>query len=184
MSRAKGARPSPAIVVAVLALVAALAGTAIAGPGAETSKLNKAKVKNIAKKQINKTLPIDSGELADGAVTTAKIADGAVTAEKLATTASPRVFMHFDVNGVFQPGESRGVTSVNFPANNVACLDLEITARTGGATRGLAAGGLPITPPQVAVPAPGGFGCPGSHSDAVVQLAGDTEIQDVWAWFD
>jgi hypothetical protein len=51
------ARPSPAIVVAVLALVAALAGTALAGTGAGTSAINKKKVKKIAKKQINKLAP-------------------------------------------------------------------------------------------------------------------------------
>jgi hypothetical protein len=76
-------RPSPALIVAVVALVAALAGTAIAGPGATTSKITKAKVKKIANKQINKRLPIDTAELADGAVTTPKIANDAVTAPKL-----------------------------------------------------------------------------------------------------
>jgi hypothetical protein len=62
-------RPSPALVVAVVALVAALAGTAVAGPGAETSKLNRSKVKNIANKQINKQLPWTTADLAPGAVT-------------------------------------------------------------------------------------------------------------------
>lgn len=62
-------RPSPALVISVLALVAALAGTAVAGdPIATTSKVSKKKVKRIAKrkakKQINKTLPIGSAELA------------------------------------------------------------------------------------------------------------------------
>ena len=77
-------RPSPALIVAVVALVAALAGTALADPGASASKITKAKVKKIANKQINKRLPIDAGELADNAVTTAKIANDAVTAPKLA----------------------------------------------------------------------------------------------------
>ena len=76
-------RPSPALIVAVFALVAALAGTAIAGPGASTSKITKAKVKKVANKQINKRLPIDSAELADNAVTTGKIANDAVTGAKL-----------------------------------------------------------------------------------------------------
>jgi hypothetical protein len=64
-------RPSPAIIVAIVALVAALAGTAVAGPGADTSakKVTKAKVKKIANKQINKALPWGTGELASGAVT-------------------------------------------------------------------------------------------------------------------
>ena len=46
-------RPSPAIVVAILALVAGLAGTAVAGPDASTS-VNKKKTKKIAKKQAKK----------------------------------------------------------------------------------------------------------------------------------
>jgi hypothetical protein len=53
-------RPSPAIVVAVLALIAGVAGTAVAGPDASTS-VNKKKTKKIAKKigkkQVNKLAP-------------------------------------------------------------------------------------------------------------------------------
>ena len=49
--------PSPALIVAALALVAALAGTAVAGPDAGTSALSKKKVKKIATKQINKLAP-------------------------------------------------------------------------------------------------------------------------------
>jgi len=63
---------SPAIIVAALALVAALAGTAIAGPDAQTSALSKKKVKKIAKKEIKKaapTLSVQSAETADTATT-------------------------------------------------------------------------------------------------------------------
>jgi hypothetical protein len=56
MSRITERRTSPAIVVAVLALIAAVAGTAVAGPGAETS-VSKKKTKQIAKKQVNKLAP-------------------------------------------------------------------------------------------------------------------------------
>jgi hypothetical protein len=44
-------RPSPALIVAALALVVALAGTAVAAPDLATKKVTKAKVKKIAKKQ-------------------------------------------------------------------------------------------------------------------------------------
>jgi hypothetical protein len=61
-------RTSPALIVAVVALVAALAGTAIAGPGASSSAITKSKVKKIANKQagaqISALLPIGSAELA------------------------------------------------------------------------------------------------------------------------
>ncbi len=61
--------PRPALVISVLALIAALAGTAVASdPGASSSAITKKKVKKIAKKQANKAvdaaLPIGSGELA------------------------------------------------------------------------------------------------------------------------
>jgi hypothetical protein len=49
-------RRSPAIVVVALALVAALAGTALAGGGATTSAITKSSVKKIANKQANKAI--------------------------------------------------------------------------------------------------------------------------------
>jgi hypothetical protein len=58
MQRFVSSRPSPAAVIAVVALVAALAGTAVASdPGATTSALGKKKVKKIARKQISKAAP-------------------------------------------------------------------------------------------------------------------------------
>ena len=66
----RSARPSPALVISVVALIAALAGTAVAAdPVASTSaKVSKKQAKKIAKKQakkrINKTLPIGASEFA------------------------------------------------------------------------------------------------------------------------
>lgn len=58
MRRISHSRPSPAIVVAVLSLVAALAGTAVAAdpPEATSSALTKKKVKKTAKKVSNKQI--------------------------------------------------------------------------------------------------------------------------------
>jgi hypothetical protein len=68
MDRRKWGRPSPAIIVAVMTLVAALAGTAIAGPNATTS-VSKKQTKKIAKKQANKAvgnaLPIGAEDLSE-----------------------------------------------------------------------------------------------------------------------
>ena len=72
MRRLKHARPSPALVVAVVALVAALAGTAVAADPLATTSVSKKKTKKIAKKQANKavdafaaaTIPIGGAELA------------------------------------------------------------------------------------------------------------------------
>ena len=55
-TRRKGARPSPAMIVAMIALVAALAGTAVAAEP-PTRAISKSKVKKIAVKQINKLAP-------------------------------------------------------------------------------------------------------------------------------
>jgi hypothetical protein len=73
-------RPSPATIVAVLALVAALAGTAIAGPDATISALTRSKVKKIANKRINQLAPGLHVASADTA-TTANTATNANTAQ-------------------------------------------------------------------------------------------------------
>jgi hypothetical protein len=61
MKRAFKGRNTPAIVIAIFALVAAVAGTAIAGPIATSSKrskkITKAKVIKIADKEIDKKAP-------------------------------------------------------------------------------------------------------------------------------
>ncbi len=87
-------RVSPPLVVAGLALVAALAGTAVAAdPVATTSakKVTKKKVKKIADKianrEIDDRLPWQTDDLADRAVTSAKLAGGAVTTGKLEDSA-------------------------------------------------------------------------------------------------
>jgi hypothetical protein len=56
MKKLRGRGVSPAMIVAGVALSVALAGTAIAGPGANVSAVSKAKVKRIARGQANKVL--------------------------------------------------------------------------------------------------------------------------------
>jgi hypothetical protein len=80
------APPSPAVVIAALALAAALAGTAFAAPDASTSAINKKKVKKIATKRINKLAPGLSVAHAETA-TTANSADTATTADRANTAA-------------------------------------------------------------------------------------------------
>ena len=92
-------RPSPAIVVAVLALVAAVAGTAIAAdPVATSSKLTKKKVKKTAKKVANKQITKRAPGLS---VANAATLDGHPPADFLS---SARV-QQFDVT--LNGGESR-----------------------------------------------------------------------------
>jgi hypothetical protein len=85
--RISSLRQSPAMVVAVVALVAAVAGTAVADPGASTSKITKAKVKKVANKQINKRIPWKTADIADGAITAPKL--GTLTVRQSALTTVP-----------------------------------------------------------------------------------------------
>jgi hypothetical protein len=72
-------RPSPAIIVAVIALVFALVGSAVAGTDGLSSKITKSKVKSISKKQADKELKANiSGShvnTADTATTATKATD-------------------------------------------------------------------------------------------------------------
>lgn len=86
MTSSKGRRPSPAMIVAMTALVVALAGTAMAAPTAIKSILNKKEkkqAKNIAKNQINALAPGLSVKHADtaGSADSAKHADSATNAD-------------------------------------------------------------------------------------------------------
>lgn len=95
-------RPSPAFVVAVIALVAAATGTATALPGKRTVDKNDLKantvrsssivnnsiksgdIKNEAIAELDlRNLAVGTAKLNDGAVTTPKIANGAVTGPKV-----------------------------------------------------------------------------------------------------
>jgi hypothetical protein len=70
-------RPSPALLVAVIALVAALAGTATALPGKNKVDKNDIKKGAVKSKAIKKNA-VKAKHVADGAVGTAEIADGSV----------------------------------------------------------------------------------------------------------
>ncbi len=106
MSSFKSLRPTPAMFVAVAALVMAMSGAAIALPGknsVDSSDLAKGSVtaraiakSTITSKQIEgksikgnriKDAGVSDKQLKDGAVTEAKIADGAVTSGKIAAGA-------------------------------------------------------------------------------------------------
>ena len=86
MEKKKRRLPSAAILIAVVALVAALGGTAIAGPDAFTS-ISKKKTKQVAnkqaKKQINKQTPWESEDIASSAITSSKLSDEAVKSDEL-----------------------------------------------------------------------------------------------------
>jgi hypothetical protein len=84
MGQIRATRPSPAMITAVLALVAALGGTALAGVAttAKLDKKEKKQAKKVATKQINKLAPGLSVASADTATTanSAETANSANTA--------------------------------------------------------------------------------------------------------
>ena len=94
-------RPSPAMVVAVVALIAALGGSAIAG-----GVLKKKKVKKIAAHQVNRLAPGLSVKHAG----TANTADGAGNANQLGGI-PPSGYTHSDCNS--QTGQIKGWAAVN-----------------------------------------------------------------------
>lgn len=104
-------RTSPALIVAVVALIAALAGTAIAEPGASSSALTKSKVKRIANKQAGKQiealLPIGSAELA------------AINTRTQTQTLPPTGFAGTEVTVNCQSGEEVISGGVNAPTGDV-----------------------------------------------------------------
>jgi hypothetical protein len=112
--------PSPAILVGVLALVAALAGTAVAGPDASTSAITKKTVKKIATKQINQLAPglsvahADTADSADTAnsANTANTADTANTANT-ATSANPIAFARVAADANVLEADSKGIGDAN-----------------------------------------------------------------------
>jgi hypothetical protein len=77
-------RPSPAIIVAILALVFALAGSAVAGTAGLSNKVTRSTVKKIAAKQANKVVDQRAASLSVAKAeraTTATNADNAAKAE-------------------------------------------------------------------------------------------------------
>jgi biotin carboxyl carrier protein len=78
MRRLTQARPSPALIVAILALVAAVAGTAVAQQ-ATTSQVTKKKAKKIAKKQAKKYFDANIGNASVAQADTADTATNAGT---------------------------------------------------------------------------------------------------------
>jgi hypothetical protein len=152
---AKATRSGTAILVAVAALVAAVAGTAIADDQGASTAVSKKKVKKIAKKQINKLAPglsVAHARTADSA-TSAKTANRATAADRAtradtATIGGPVAFGLVDCSSGADcevvAAESRrltdGMVAIGF--ENVACFDVPFSFRGAQATVELGTGEL------------------------------------------
>ena len=112
-------RPSPAIIVAVLALVAAVAGTAVAGPTAGSSKITKKKVAKIADKEIQKLAPTLNVASANTA-TTAGTANAA--------------FSTFHNNGIDFPNSLGTIATLNIPTAGSYVVNAKFWALNVSAT--------------------------------------------------
>lgn len=99
-------RPSPAAVIAMVALLAALSGTAVGA-----TVLTKKKVKKISNNQITKRAPSLS-------VASAKTADSATTADN----AQPTAFAQVSAAGTLNPGNSKNVGSVTLSHTSFYCF--------------------------------------------------------------
>ncbi|MBS1845647.1 MAG: hypothetical protein JST53_14615 [Actinobacteria bacterium] len=133
MKRLKLGRPSPAMVVALVALVLSLAGSAFAAVKIGTKSLQNAAV--TTKKLKNRAVTaaklaegsvstgklaegsVSSGKLTEGAVTTGKLAEAAVSAQKLAPGERSEGFVTSQLGQIaLGAGASTTIASLNLPA--------------------------------------------------------------------
>jgi hypothetical protein len=91
-------RPSPALLVAVMALIAALAGTAVAADPVANTAVSKKKTKKIAKKVAKKQIK--------------KRAPG-LSVANAQFSGAPAAYAHVNEDGTVDPNESRNVSSAN-----------------------------------------------------------------------
>jgi hypothetical protein len=103
---------SPAILVAVLALVAGIGGTAVAGPDVSSSAISKKKVKRIARKQAVKQINALAPGLSVAHAGTASSAERADSADR-AGSANPIAYALVNRNGGVDEARSKRVTDAN-----------------------------------------------------------------------
>lgn len=151
MKRLKPRRPSPAMVVALVALILALAGTAVAASKIGTNSLKNGAV--TTKKLKNRAVTgaklgersvgaaklaegaVSTEKLANGAVSTGKLAEAAVSAQKLTPTERSEGFVTSQAGQIaLGAATSTTIASLNLPAGGnyvvVASADLGNNAAT------------------------------------------------------
>jgi phage gpG-like protein len=163
--------PSPAMVVACVALSLALAGSAVAGTEALNKAVTKSKVKKIAKKQgkkqANKVLNQRESSLNVNSANTANTATNATNAET-AVVGAPRAYAGIAADGSLLPGyPNKGIAAnqVINPQPGAYCFTLGFTPVTAAANAEAEAAEDGILSIQLV---PGNFtDCPGSASAEV-----------------
>lgn len=148
MERRPSLRPSPALVIAMLALFVAIGGGAYAASKVGKNKVVTKSIKNgaVTGPKI-KAGAVGGEQLADGAITGAKVADGSIGAADLApgTVPAPAGSVQFAatadastaVNGVTTRNPV-GVSEQTDPVSMIAPVDLEISKlRADGSPMGI-----------------------------------------------
>ncbi|MGB6424733.1 MAG: hypothetical protein WBF18_05590 [Solirubrobacterales bacterium] len=120
-------KPSPALVLASIALLLALTGAAVAGPQVFSKKgVTKSKVKSISKRQANAQI-------------TARAPGLSVANSRTADSANPTAFAQVAADGTVNAATSKGVTQANVinagPITGYYCFgNLPFVPRGGNAT--------------------------------------------------
>ena len=123
MTRIRG-KPSPALIVAILALIVAMAGGAYAAAVPKNS---------VGPKQLKKNA-VKSGKIVNGAVTSDKIANSAVTSGKIADkgVTSGKFFLSGQTTVSFGNINGEECSSINIPAAGVTATDHVVVTPPAG----------------------------------------------------
>jgi len=127
-------RPSPAIIVAVVALAFAMVGTAIAGTDGLSNKITKSKVKKIAKKQINKAAPglsVAKAANADNAANAAEVGGNKIVQIDFRPAGAAQATI-LDLNGLQMKSNCNGTNDTITAETTVASSEIYFhTVRAG-----------------------------------------------------
>jgi hypothetical protein len=169
-------RPSPAMVVAVVALIAALGGTAFALKiGTKQLKNGAVKTKKLANGAVK------TNKLGNGAVTTAKLGNGAVTSDKIAAGAVPRAYAYVNTSQSVVADQSKGMgnTTTSTSGGVVCFAGMPFTPKNAQVTVVSPPSG--IAPDAVSVSTQGTADrseCAGSEDTAVLFFVTTTGVAD------
>jgi hypothetical protein len=172
--RIRNLRPTPGVLVGVIALVFALSGAAIAADKVTTDE--------IAKKAVT------GAKLAKDSVKSGKIVDGKVKAQDLAPDVVPQMaYGRVDkAGGTAAPTAGAvGITGVSAIGPGTVCYDLAFTPVSGSATVVRGAGAVPGATTELVIAPPSG--CTAPYTDAAVttktSTTGNPDDRDVYVTF-
>jgi hypothetical protein len=119
-------KPSPALVLAIVAIVAVVVGTAVADPGSQGKPVSKAKVKKIARAQVRQLAPKLHVASADSASEAQHAADASALQGAGLTSLQGRIrWALVDQNGGIV-SQSGGVRVTGHPTAGVYYLDFGV----------------------------------------------------------